>query len=53
MFLYVWTEISHFPNTIPNPNEIGLIKHAFIILFNVLFGQHVSTFYLVIIRPFK
>ena len=28
------------------------VKHTFIILFNVLFGRHVSTFYLVIIRPF-
>jgi len=33
-------------------NKIDLIKHTFIILFNVLFGRHVSTFYLVIIRPF-
>jgi len=51
------TYCNKFVFTIPECflNSIKLVlsvKHTFFILFNVLFGRHVSTFYLVIIRPF-
>ena len=34
-------------------NKISLISqpHLFVILFNILLGGHISTFYFVIIRP--
>ena len=49
--------ILNFVFTIPECflNSIKLVlsvKHTFYYSFNVLLGRHVSTFYLVIIRPF-